>query len=399
MIQAFWLTSPHYYIFDKSGAIISNWDELDFEWDNWFYSKDKSKVNMTVGCNNNNGQLIRHTTFDFLYYIDNEINHIRTGISTYQGENLIADRWYICYFVLDSIKKSCSFYMYSDDDNLKGTVSGVSSRYGKLEEGYLIDNYFPNMPLNVVYSIFSNEVQEADEFQVDWFYFSDKVDLTLDKIKHNIIGLKGNGIARLNTSGKETFSEYLDTSKGAIRIKGPNQVFACDSVKWIIASDYKFWAAYDVIFRYKIVSDSLNGDWINAYDREIIMKVPNFAEKIEMELIVSEYWLNYRDTVRYDIDVVKQNCSDEGNKSYKWNILGNPATDAFQLILDVYQNENYQIMISDFLGKKILEIVNRNLNIGRFSYDVNLNKFAQSFYIVSIITASGVESRKILKKR
>jgi hypothetical protein len=397
LIQAFWLTSPHYYIFNRAGENILNWDEMDFEWNNFFVSGDKYLQNMTVGCNNNNAKYIKNTTYDYFYKTENDFQILWKGTTASGGKELFDAKWYICIFVLDSLANNVSFYMYSDDETIDGNVSAVSTKDEKFVEGFTIDNYFPKMPLNVVYSMHASEISQDMYFYSDWFYYSEKTDLNKDEILEEVRKLKSQGINRLNTTNIETFSECLDTSPGALRIAGPKSVKRCENAKWTIASDYKFWAPYELNFRYRINNDSIIGEWIEVYDRNIYMQVPDFATGIEIEMYVFEYWRNYHDTVKFAVNVENGDCGIEQSKYYNAVAYGNPARSSVQLMMDIYKSDNFQITLHDFLGNKIKDICNSELNIGRHDFDISLNQYSQSIYLLVIISNSKTESLKIIK--
>ena len=395
MIQAFWLTSTVHLLFNREGEIIRNWDEMDFEWNNYFLPGDGFRENMTIGCNNEDGKYIRNTTYDFIVETGDSKSLITKGGTSMNGVDYFHDKWYVCFFVLDSINRKVSIYMCDDDPSLNADVYAVSGNNGQISRGFVIDNYYPVFPMTTDFSMHADKIKKDVDFYADWFYYSEDLIYDGKQILKNVSQLKTKNINRLNTTGISLLHPSKDTASVVFDIAGPDSVNQNENPQYSITTNFHLWGAFEVSFEYRFISGGHPGDWIGIYHRDIELEIPNFADEIELKLTLFEYWNDFRDTVYHKTKIIKKETYNP-EKFEVW-ISPNPAISSFQLILDVYEESNFEINLHDLNGSKLKSIVKDFIKRGRFNFNINLSDFANGHYFLIIKSENRVLTKKLIK--
>lgn len=398
-IQAFWLTSPLYFRFQRESEILNYWSEMDFEFSNYLTSEDILTVQ--TGCNNTNGKNSIYTQLDCTCKDKNNIISIPRCNGNYNGLPILTGKWYICLFNLDSVSRTLKFSMLCDSLDKPGAEiwAGKSGNPNNWGEQYMINNYFPEYTLTTVFSLHiggkSEEALSNSIMNVDWFYYSPVTNLNFDEIKKDIDIIRTSGIRRINTSGLETFSEAMSEEPGIIYIEGPDSVTACLSYTWKLKSNYKRHATFDMEFRYRFINDDGPEEWVSEYKPDITLTPRSYHRSLEIISNAFDFWGQYTTKDTMLVYVNQNGCETEKKKFIVSEPYPNPALLTVQCNYELLESFDVSISIFDMLGNKIKTLADKHQDRGHYTVIFDAASCSTGLYFCVYKIGSNIISKKI----
>jgi hypothetical protein len=77
-------------------------------------------------------------------------------------------------------------------------------------------------------------------------------------------------------------------------------------------------------------------------------------------------------------------------------VFPNPTEGEVMIQFRVEQESKTEVLVSDVVGRKVMEVVNTKMPSGEYKYVVNLTPLANGFYLVSVKTDTQISTSKII---
>jgi hypothetical protein len=77
-------------------------------------------------------------------------------------------------------------------------------------------------------------------------------------------------------------------------------------------------------------------------------------------------------------------------------IFPNPTEGEVMIQFHVEQESETEVIVSDAVGRKVMEVVNTKMPSGEYKYVVNLTPLSNGFYLVSVKTDTKISTSKII---
>lgn len=381
MIYAFWLTSPLYFIFERAGETLRFWEEMDFEFNNWF--NGVSNLRVQCGCCNRDGQNIITRPLDCI--VKN-----KSGFAEYENcDGLLEDRevfdgrWLLCMFNVDKLNNCLKFSILSDDSaNYDISIwSGENYEPETWNIPYVIENYFPNYKLSTVFSLHGNNNKNDYSFDVDWLYYSPNPKMKFSEVYSDVNELRRQKLSRVNTTGQPIFYQTTNDEPFNIYIQGPKTVYTCQPNKWKLESNYHFWSQWEVDFKYRYYTDGVPDEWLGVYSPEITLTARQQHTAIEFQSVCFDYWENYYDTSNVMVKVEQIPCQLNENEVLSFHLLKpNPANYSIEVEFELFRKNNVSVKIYNSLGVEVGNILNGTFERGVKNIPVDLSRCADGIY-------------------
>jgi hypothetical protein len=77
-------------------------------------------------------------------------------------------------------------------------------------------------------------------------------------------------------------------------------------------------------------------------------------------------------------------------------VFPNPTQGEVMIQFKVEQDSETEVIVSDMVGRKVMEVVNTKMPAGQYKYVVNLTQLSDGFYLVSVKTDTQLSTSKII---
>ncbi len=390
--QAFWLASPVSYIFKSTKSRLQYRDEIDFEWNNWWFGDGKH--NMSVGSNNRN--FLRPNSMNLNFVARDTISYKGNSQQInipFLGEPVITDCWGLCIFVIDSINNSTKFGIYFPSNGRAYEIwAGDNNEWGSY---FTINNYSAYHLQNVIYSIGTaqDDVHADSPFEVDWFYYNERTDLDYPEIIKIVDSFKTQKINRI-FSGDIFFNEIeiLD-NKDNFWFAGDTTIEPDKEYKWFLQSECKRWygAYYMKEMKYRFHNKgNYWEDWNPLVTIEPTLKASNYQDSLEIFASFSEYWSKYKDSARIKVSV-KSTEEAKYKVIHNVQVFPNPFKEYSLISFSLSEDSNIKLKVADLLGNEVYS-ENSFKKSGRHTKDLSNFNLAIGLYICLIYTENQTES-------
>jgi|GEM_PF-2890389 len=398
-IQAFWLTSPLYFVFQRGNETLRYWSEMDFEYNNYF-TPDKIR-SIQIGCNNSDGRRAIFTQIDCICKHEDNFYSYPKCNGDFNKFDILSGQWYICKFNLDSAEKTLKISMFCDSLSNSGAEvwGGHSSDSKNWGECFTIDDYFPEYTLTTVFSCHmggENDIAtDNSKLDVDWYYYSPKTDLTFEDIKEDIDSLKKNRIDRVNTTGQSTFPDANSFEKGIVSIDGPDSISSCQPYTWKLKSNYKRHASFDMDFYYRFIRDDGPENWVKLYRPDVTLTARYYHKSLELISSAFDYWGDYRTNDTMIVEIEQGNCKEDFKKYEISEPYPNPSLLTVQLDYELFADAHVTIKIFDLLGREITTLVEKHQTRGHYSEIFDAILSSSGTYVCTYKIGSDMVVKKI----
>jgi hypothetical protein len=77
-------------------------------------------------------------------------------------------------------------------------------------------------------------------------------------------------------------------------------------------------------------------------------------------------------------------------------VFPNPTDGEIMVQFRVEQESETEVLVSDVVGRKVMEVINTKMPSGEYKYVVNLTQLDNGFYLVSVKTDNKISTSKII---
>jgi hypothetical protein len=77
-------------------------------------------------------------------------------------------------------------------------------------------------------------------------------------------------------------------------------------------------------------------------------------------------------------------------------VFPNPTEGEIMVQFRVEQESETEVLVSDVVGRKVMEVINTKMPSGEYKYVVNLTKLEDGFYFLSVKTDTKISTSKII---
>jgi hypothetical protein len=329
MDYAFWLFSPMSFTFLKNEEKIQYASEMDFEWNNWFLTKNAD--NLTAGCNNHNYKRPRSLALKTSSFLNGKKVYYDGFNYKINNQDLFYNQWFVCVFVVDTNAMKTLIYLKSDYDSLPNvsTFIGLEANMPDDTNPLVIDNYTPDYDMVIMYSVLmiNEAAQNENNFETDWLFYSPETNVDFEQIVQKVRKLKNNNITRINTVETDYYihdhmSRIVDSY-----LSGPDTIYQGLNAEWKIETDYRRWTAYQANFNYRYhIQNTGWSDWLPHYSNRFSFNSADKYDSLQLLVTLKDQWKEIRDTLFKNIAVIRNTeDSTNSNSSPNFIISPNPA--------------------------------------------------------------------------
>jgi hypothetical protein len=77
-------------------------------------------------------------------------------------------------------------------------------------------------------------------------------------------------------------------------------------------------------------------------------------------------------------------------------VFPNPTDGEIMVQFRVEQESETEVLVSDVVGRRVMEVINTKMPSGEYKYVVNLTQLNNGFYLVSVKTDTKISTSKII---
>ena len=77
-------------------------------------------------------------------------------------------------------------------------------------------------------------------------------------------------------------------------------------------------------------------------------------------------------------------------------VFPNPTDGEVMIQFRVEQESETEVLISDVVGRKVVEVINTKMPSGEYKYVINLTLLSNGFYLISVKTDTQISTSKII---
>jgi hypothetical protein len=305
-IQAFWLYTPDHYRFKTGNDYISYVNEVDFEWNNHFAGQGMIRMHAAnIGAVHSKNGLVGKGREFSLFKKNNYGKYTLLKDQQAAFKQYVENKWWNYYIRIDSVSQTVEYYMESADGADSAQIVGGLNLSGIMFP-MIFKEYYPRNVLASIYNMgtYSNTkdsiLRQDMKIDVDWYYYTPKIETRLEDALWEISRLKTQNISRLNTIGIPLYHDTQQKMHTA-EITGPDTVSPLTVHSWLIRPSLKG-AQYDIEYRYRrLPGDDNNWIEIDYMEAQLFARAVDTA--IEFSSTVKDIWTNESVTVTRHVSV------------------------------------------------------------------------------------------------
>jgi hypothetical protein len=77
-------------------------------------------------------------------------------------------------------------------------------------------------------------------------------------------------------------------------------------------------------------------------------------------------------------------------------VFPNPTDGEIMVQFRVEQESETEVLVSDVVGRKVMEVINTKMPSGEYKYVVNLTQLDNGFYLIAVKTDNKISTSKII---
>lgn len=220
MQQAFWLISPLRWIDGEQHYAT----EMDFEWNNWFTSDLSTRTFLHATNHGYRSGSQRQASKRMMCFPSGNKTTERVDCASHLSVGSTSSPFVILLITYHGDRVTYRVV----DDRPEGTLLASVD----------IDQALPAWPSTTLSAVFSQHVRSGEpisqsrDLDIDWYYFTPRIDITAQEILSDVKGLRRQGLAHVNTT---SLSQQVDTAYSApwrIVVSGPDTLNATHRGYW-----------------------------------------------------------------------------------------------------------------------------------------------------------------------
>ena len=400
LTQAYWLFSPVSYNFDYNGQRIKYTSEIDFEFNNWWTGK--FKPNMATGSNMhfylfNNSNYLKINFFDNGFKFDDvEFWYL------YRNQDVFYNQWFIAVFEVDTINNVSKFWLESDYDDFGNCRAFVGNSIDKVDEfkPLEIKNYQPDYQMMTVFSQHpSTKITQDTQFEIDWFFYADNSNLSVDSIKKLIQNFRNQQISKVNSANLDFYIHNENDKTVYSFIEGKDTAYSSIENTWKINHSNMKFTSYNTKFKYRLHNKHFGWqNFVNIYANKFSLKPICDYDSLELVLDLKDEW---REIYKNEHKIIPIIC--DSTNDFEDNIISDFAYHLFTntLMFDYKISEKSIILIDlfDINGLKIENLLEKSLEKGFYNFEKKMTELANGLYVLRIQINSKTYIKKFLSFR
>ncbi|MES2766399.1 MAG: T9SS type A sorting domain-containing protein [Bacteroidota bacterium] len=381
IIQAFWFMSPNRYRFKRSEDSINYFSEIDFEWNNHFAGPVNSGGHVSYLTSQVEGKYATGKT-EQLQFFKRDQSGIISDVTAdlYNGnDSIVAKQWYYCFFTIDSVKHTISYYMQSEENHNGDTYYGGGAHLDSSLTPFVY-KHSPQFNLCPMYSVSFRgkdstiKVSDQDiELDIDWFYYSPNTNLSLDDVLKEVKNFRGGQIDRINTTGYSTFHDVKNTPI-SVEISGPAEIHPFSAGKWTLsATDLS--AIMHTEYSYRFLDKDSAGEWHDIVANDVILTANASHGAIEFKAKVRQIWTGDEATTSKRVTIIPF------KNSIDLNPFPNPTSGIATIEIPFLYDQQYlDITVYNVAGNRVLSYTASAL----YRLPVDLSKLPIGQYCIKV---------------
>ncbi|MDQ1265108.1 MAG: hypothetical protein QG635_258 [Bacteroidota bacterium] len=397
MIQAFWLFTPVAFTFKENGVNNNYSSECDIELNNWFAFWDKKT---RVHAHNHRSTKLQQGEVFQCICEDNE-GYIfkKECLDLFNGKPILENQWFEAMIVVDSIKQEVRYSMRSDNWDSTGSKVWAGSGSGADDWGnpVIISKYYPRDLLAGIFSMHCDSAKNDYQFDIDWYYYTDRVDIGFDEITKYVGNIRSDGIERLNTSGNPLYYFELSKKKGIIKIVGGDSAYTCKTSTWSLITDYSRSTAFNIDFKYRYYKCGLPLSWTNIYDVDFQFRPEIGYDSLEFYFTLYDEWSDYKDTASKMVTISNDGCPSPDIVFEVKNVAQDIENSTYLINIDVNKSSRFSISVFDVLGKLVSYIFDDELPAGIHAVEFDAKEYSTGIYFINIKAGGQTQTLKVYK--